>query len=66
LAGIEKYFTCLKYGLAAILIFIGVKMCISDLYKIPIEISLAFIVLTLSVAVLASMAIQSSQNSEKK
>ncbi|MBX2968488.1 MAG: TerC family protein [Cyclobacteriaceae bacterium] len=61
LAGIEKYFTYLKYGLAAILIFVGVKMCIADWYKIPIELSLAFIVLTLSVAVLASMAIQSSK-----
>jgi tellurite resistance protein TerC len=66
LAGIEKYFTYLKYGLAAILIFIGVKMCIADLYKIPVEISLAFIVLTLSVAVLASMVIQAAQNSDKK
>lgn len=66
LAGIEKYFTYLKYGLAAILIFIGVKMCIADFYKIPIEISLAFIVLTLSVAVLASMVIQSAQSGDKK
>jgi tellurite resistance protein TerC len=55
LAGIEKYFIYLKYGLSAILIFVGTKMCIADLYKIPVEISLAFIVLTLSVAVLASM-----------
>jgi tellurite resistance protein TerC len=54
-AGIEKYFVYLKYGLSAILIFIGVKMCISDFYKIPVRISLAFIVLTLSIAVLASM-----------
>lgn len=61
LAGIEKYFSFLKYGLATILIFVGVKMCIADWYKIPIEISLAFIVLTLSVAVLASMVIQSSR-----
>ncbi|MBA4055616.1 MAG: hypothetical protein C0490_12955 [Marivirga sp.] len=56
LAGIEKYFIYLKYGLSAILIFVGTKMCISDIYKVPIEISLAFIILTLSVAVLASMA----------
>lgn len=58
LAGMDKYFTHLKYGLSAILIFVGVKMCIADLYKIPIEISLAFIVLTLSVAVLTSMVMQ--------
>ncbi len=58
LSGIEKYFVYLKYGLAVILVFVGVKMCISDLYKVPIEISLSFIVMTLSVAVLASMVLQ--------
>jgi len=58
LAGMEKYFTHLKYGLSAILIFVGVKMCIADYYKVPIEISLAFIILTLSVAVLTSMVMQ--------
>lgn len=58
LAGIDKYFIYLKYGLSVILIFVGVKMCISDFYKIPVEISLAFIILTLSLAVLASMVMQ--------
>ncbi|MCU0420178.1 MAG: TerC family protein [Cyclobacteriaceae bacterium] len=57
LAGMHSYFTYLKYGLAAILVFVGVKMCMADLYKIPIEISLAFIILTLSLCVLASMAL---------
>ena len=61
LAGLEQFFTYLKYGLAAILVFVGTKMCIADLYKIPIEISLAFIVITLSMAVLASMALQKKQ-----
>jgi tellurite resistance protein TerC len=60
LAGMEKYFTHLKYGLSAILIFVGVKMCIADFYKVPIEISLAFIILTLAVAVLTSMVMQKS------
>jgi tellurite resistance protein TerC len=60
LAGMEKYFTHLKYGLSAILIFVGVKMCIADFYKVPIEISLAFIILTLAVAVLTSMVMQRS------
>ena len=58
LAGMEEYFIYLKYGLSAILVFVGTKMCIVDFYKIPIEISLAFIILTLSVAVLASMVMQ--------
>jgi tellurite resistance protein TerC len=58
LAGIEKYFAYLKYGLCAILVFVGVKMCIVDWYKIPVEISLAFITLTLSLTVLASMVMR--------
>lgn len=57
LAGMHQYFAFLKYGLAVILIFVGFKMCIADFYKVPIEISLAFIVLSLSVAVLASLAL---------
>ena len=61
LAGMEKYFTHLKYGLSAILIFVGVKMCIADYYKVPIEISLAFIILTLAVSVLSSMVMQRSE-----
>ena len=55
LAGIEKYFAYLKYGVSAILIFVGIKMAIVDFYKIPIEISLAFIFIALSLATLASM-----------
>jgi tellurite resistance protein TerC len=63
LAGMEKYFTHLKYGLSAILIFVGAKMCIADYYKVPIEISLAFIILTLAVSVLASMVMQRNERS---
>ena len=55
LAGIEKYFKYLKYGVSAILIFVGIKMSIMDFYKIPVEISLAFIFIALSLATLASM-----------
>lgn len=55
LAGLEKYFTYLKYGLAAILIFVGIKMGMVEFYKIPIGISLAFIFVTLLVTTLASL-----------
>ncbi|NBW36218.1 MAG: TerC family protein [Cytophagia bacterium] len=61
LAGIEKYFVYLKYGLAVILVFVGVKMCIADWYKIPVEISLAFIILTLSMSVLASLGLKNNK-----
>ena len=54
LAGIEKYFKYLKYGLSAILVFVGVKMCIVDLFKIPIEVSLIVIGFTLMIAMVSS------------
>jgi len=66
LAGIEKYFKYLKYGVSAILIFVGVKMAIIDLYKIPIEISLAFIFIALSLATLASMIFVSHEQEQEK
>lgn len=54
LAGIEKYFHFLKYGLSAILVFVGIKMCIADILKIPIEISLILIAFILIIAMISS------------
>lgn len=56
LSGIEKYFHYLKFGLSMILVFVGVKMCISDFYKIPTGISLIAIVSVLAVSMTASIA----------
>jgi tellurite resistance protein TerC len=58
LAGIEKYFTYLKYGLAAILVFVGVKMCIGDFYKMPVEISLIIISFLLAISMIASVIVK--------
>jgi tellurite resistance protein TerC len=58
LAGIETYFQYLKYGLSAILIFVGIKMCITDFYKIPVDLSLIAIVFILAIAMLASVVVQ--------
>ena len=62
LSGIEKYFQYLKYGLSAILIFVGVKMSITDLYKISINLSLIVIVVILAVAMLASVLVQKKKH----
>lgn len=56
LAGITKYFYYLKYGLSAILVFVGIKMTIVDLYKIPISYSLLVITGILLISVLISVA----------
>lgn len=55
LSGIEKYFHYLKFGLSAILVFVGTKMCIMDFYKIPVAISLIIIVFVLTIAMIASV-----------
>jgi tellurite resistance protein TerC len=55
LAGIEKYFKYLKYGLAVILVFVGTKMAIADLVKIPVGLSLIIIALILGTSMLASI-----------
>lgn len=54
LANMLGRFRYLNVGLAVVLVFVGVKMTISDLYKIPVFLSLAVIVLTLGLAVLGS------------
>lgn len=55
LAGAMKAFVYLKPGVAAILVFVGVKMTIMAWYHIPAIVSLAVIVTTLTVAILASV-----------
>lgn len=55
LAGIAKLFYYLKYGLSAILVFVGVKMVITGFYKIPVMYSLLIIVAILALSILSSI-----------
>jgi tellurite resistance protein TerC len=64
LSGIEKYFHYLKFGLSAILVFVGVKMCIVDFFKIPVEISLIVIVFILAIAMLSSVLFPKKKETE--
>lgn len=54
LAGIMDKFHYLKYGLGAVLLFIGVKMLISGFFHIPIGISLGVVALLLGGSILIS------------
>jgi tellurite resistance protein TerC len=56
LARMMGRFHYLKYGLAGVLMFVGAKMLVSDLYEIPIWLSLAVIVSAIGAAVVASLA----------
>jgi tellurite resistance protein TerC len=49
-------FSYLKYGLALVLVFIGIKMLMIDIYKIPIAISLAVVATLIGSSVLISLA----------
>ena len=55
LADMAERFHLLKYGLAVILMFIGVKMLLLDVYKIPVGIVLGIVGLILLVSVAASL-----------
>jgi len=55
LAGLVDLFKYLKYGVALLLFYVGIKMLISDWYKIPTEISLIIIITILTVSILLSL-----------
>jgi len=59
LADMAARFHLLKYGLAVILMFIGVKMLLLDVYKIPVAIVLGIVGLILLVSVAASLVASS-------
>ena len=48
-------FQYLPYGLAAVLIFVGLKMVLADVISIPSYVSLLIIVVALTIAVVASV-----------
>ncbi|HUR72315.1 MAG TPA: TerC family protein [Candidatus Limnocylindrales bacterium] len=56
LAGIMELFVYLKVGLSFVLVFVGVKMLLVDIYKIPIGASLGVIGGILLLSILASLA----------
>jgi tellurite resistance protein TerC len=55
LAGAIETFIYLHYGLAAILAFVGTKMVLADIYKIPIGSALAVIAVLLALSIGASI-----------
>ncbi|MDD3530202.1 MAG: TerC family protein [Gallionellaceae bacterium] len=55
LADMNGRFHLLKYGLAMVLVFVGAKMLIVDLYKVPIGLALGIVSLILASSVAASL-----------
>ncbi|HUD41848.1 MAG TPA: TerC family protein [Dokdonella sp.] len=54
LAGMADRFHLLNYGLAATLVFIGIKMMIVDVWKVPVGLSLAVVALCIGTSMVAS------------
>jgi len=57
LVDMAERFHLLKYGLAVILMFIGVKMLLLDIYKIPVGIALGIVGMILLVSVATSLVV---------
>jgi tellurite resistance protein TerC len=63
LATFMKLFQYLNYGLSVVLIFIGIKILLVDLYKIPINISLLVVSGVLLISIIASI-LQNRKNNK--
>ena len=57
LAGVVGKFHLLKYGLAVILVFVGIKMVGAEFFHVPILVSLGVIVGVLATSIIASLMI---------
>lgn len=55
LAALTDLFKFLNYGLSFILVFVGVKMVITDIYKIPVGWTLGVVIFVLLVSIFASV-----------
>jgi tellurite resistance protein TerC len=55
LAGMIGRFVYLKLGLAAVLVWVGAKMLLDDVWHVPIWVSLLVIVVTIGVSIVASL-----------
>ena len=55
LAGMMRAFHHLHYGLAVILVFVGIKMLIAEVFKIPVGVALSIIAVILMLSVVASL-----------
>lgn len=63
LAKMVDIFVYLKYGVALILLFVGIKMLVSEVYSIPTIISLIIILFLLTVSILLSLIVRRNKKS---
>ncbi len=66
LADIAERFHLLKYGLAIVLSFIGIKMLIMPWFHMPIALSLAFVITVITLSIVASLWTTRKQTTTKQ
>lgn len=64
-SGLMEVFRFLHYGLAVILMFVGVKMILGDYFEIPIVVTLGTVALVLAVSMALSIAFPGKSDGEK-
>jgi len=63
LSGLVDLFHYLKYGVGLILLFVGIKMLLSEIFIIPTSISLGVIVFLLAASIILSLIIRKDKTS---
>ena len=62
IAGLVHQFAYLKPGVAIVLVFVGLKMLLSQVYHVPVEVSLGVIMSVLTVSIVASVFVTRKQS----
>lgn len=65
LADVAGRFHLLKYGLAMVLVFIGAKMLVVDLYKIPTGIALGMVAVIIASSIVASFMVKPQDGKDR-
>ena len=65
LAAMMGRFAYLKFGLAVLLVLVGIKMLLKDIYEVPIAASLSVIVLIITAAISASAWVERRRTSPR-
>ena len=61
-SGLMKLFRFLQYGLAAVLVLVGLKMIAANYFKVPIVVTLSVVAGVLTISIVASLAYPAKTN----
>jgi tellurite resistance protein TerC len=64
LADMADRFHLLKYGVAVVLVFVGIKLLIANWYHVPVLLSLSFVAVILAISVVVSLLVTRTKEVE--